>query len=133
MAEASTTGRVREPSHAGSWYTADGTALADELGAYLRAVPASASIDPRRAPRAVIAPHAGYSYSGPAAAWAYKAVDPRVVRRVFLLGPSHHAHIALEPLPALLLQRRRAPVLPLAPARGRGRVRAGLRAGQHQL
>ena len=93
MAEASTTGRVREPSHAGSWYTADGTALADELGAYLRAVPASASIDPRRAPRPVIAPHAGYSYSGPAAAWAYKAVDPRVVRRVFLLGPSHHVFL----------------------------------------
>lgn len=93
MAEVSTTGRVREPSHAGSWYTADGTALADELGAYLRAVPASASIGPRRAPRAVIAPHAGYSYSGPAAAWAYKAVDPRVVRRVFLLGPSHHVFL----------------------------------------
>ena len=86
MAEASTTGRVREATHAGSWYTADGTALADELGAYLRAVPASASIDASRAPRAVIAPHAGYSYSGPAAAWAYKAVDPRVVRRVFCSG-----------------------------------------------
>ena len=93
MAETSTTGRVREATHAGSWYTADGTALADELGAYLRAVPASASIDASRAPRAVIAPHAGYSYSGPAAAWAYKAVDPRVVRRVFLLGPSHHVFL----------------------------------------
>jgi len=33
MAETSTTGRVREATHAGSWYTADGTALADELGA----------------------------------------------------------------------------------------------------
>lgn len=93
MAEASTTGRVRHPSHAGSWYSADGTALADELGAYLRAVPSSASTHPTRASRALIAPHAGYSYSGPAAAWAYKAVDPRVVRRVFLLGPSHHVFL----------------------------------------
>lgn len=93
MAEASTTGRVRHPSHAGSWYSADGTALADELGAYLRAVPSSASTHTTRAPRALIAPHAGYSYSGPAAAWAYKAVDPRVVRRVFLLGPSHHVFL----------------------------------------
>ena len=93
MAEASTTGRVRHPSHAGSWYSADGTALADELGAYLRAVPSSASTHPTRAPRALIAPHAGYSYYGPAAAWAYKAVDPRVVRRVFLLGPSHHVFL----------------------------------------
>ena len=33
--------------------------------------------------------HAGYSYSGPAAAWAYKALDLSKARRIFLLGPSH--------------------------------------------
>lgn len=33
--------------------------------------------------------HAGYSYSGPCAAWAYKALDLRSVKRVFILGPSH--------------------------------------------
>jgi AmmeMemoRadiSam system protein B len=54
--------------------------------------------------------HAGYSYSGPAAAWAYKSVDwanayvflhscprnftdPRYSKRVFLLGPSHHHYL----------------------------------------
>lgn len=42
--------------------------------------------------RAIIAPHAGYSYSGPTAAWAYKHVDPRGIRRVFLFGPSHHVY-----------------------------------------
>jgi len=42
------------------------------------------------AARAVIAPHAGFSYSGPTAAWAYKHVSPTGIRRVFVLGPSHH-------------------------------------------
>jgi len=38
----------------------------------------------------VIAPHAGYSYSGPAAAFAFANIDPEKISRVFLLGPSHH-------------------------------------------
>jgi AmmeMemoRadiSam system protein B len=33
--------------------------------------------------------HAGYSYSGPCAAWAYKALDLSAAKRVFVLGPSH--------------------------------------------
>ena len=37
--------------------------------------------------------HAGYSYSGPAAAWGYKNIDPNAVHRVFLLGPSHHVFL----------------------------------------
>ncbi|EME49005.1 hypothetical protein DOTSEDRAFT_67898 [Dothistroma septosporum NZE10] len=41
----------------------------------------------------IIAPHAGYSYSGPAAAWAYKAWDVSKAKKVFLLGPSHHHYL----------------------------------------
>ncbi len=33
--------------------------------------------------------HAGYSYSGPCAAWAYKSLNLRNTKRVFILGPSH--------------------------------------------
>lgn len=33
--------------------------------------------------------HAGYRYSGPAAAWAYKCLDLSKAKRVFLLGPNH--------------------------------------------
>lgn len=44
--------------------------------------------------RAVIAPHAGYSYSGPTAAFAYARIVPEGIRRVFVLGPSHH--VALD-------------------------------------
>lgn len=42
---------------------------------------------------AIIAPHAGYSYSGRTAAYAYAAVDPSRFSRVFVLGPSHHVYL----------------------------------------
>ena len=58
------------------------------LGAYLRAVPASASIadEPRapRGPRPRLTPG-----TAAAAAWAYKRWTLASCR-VFLLGPSHH-------------------------------------------
>ena len=37
--------------------------------------------------------HAGFSYSGPTAAYAYKQIDPSMVNKVFILGPSHHVHL----------------------------------------
>ena len=37
----------------------------------------------------VLDSHAGYSYSGPCAAWAYKSLDLSKTKRIFLLGPSH--------------------------------------------
>jgi AmmeMemoRadiSam system protein B len=42
--------------------------------------------------RAIIAPHAGYRYSGPSAAYAYKSLVTAApqVKRIVLLGPSHH-------------------------------------------
>jgi AmmeMemoRadiSam system protein B len=40
--------------------------------------------------KAIIAPHAGYAYSGPTMAYAYKHINPNTVRRIFVLGPSHH-------------------------------------------
>lgn len=46
---------------------------------------------PVPAPKAIIAPHAGYPYSGSLAARAHAALAPLAgrVRRVILLGPSH--------------------------------------------
>jgi hypothetical protein len=44
-----------------------------------------------QSPKAIIAPHAGYVYSGPVAASVYARLRPLrgTVRRVVLLGPSH--------------------------------------------
>ncbi|APA07326.1 hypothetical protein sscle_02g020960 [Sclerotinia sclerotiorum 1980 UF-70] len=84
-------GSIREASHAGSWYTSNPSTLSTQLDEWLSQVPSS--IDDTKIPipgaRVIIAPHAGYSYSGPAAAWAYKSLDLSSAKRIFLLGPSH--------------------------------------------
>lgn len=45
--------------------------------------------------KAIVAPHAGYLYSGPIAASAYEALrfGAENVRRVVLLGPTHRAYV----------------------------------------
>ena len=43
--------------------------------------------------RAIIAPHAGYSYCGKCSAFAYRQISPAVVSRIFILGPSHHVRL----------------------------------------
>ncbi|ELT96731.1 hypothetical protein CAPTEDRAFT_154277 [Capitella teleta] len=80
--------RVRKASHAGSWYTGDGEGLNKELGKWLSKAPAGGEHA-----RAIIAPHAGYSYCGACSAHAYKQIDPSRVHRVFILGPSHHVRL----------------------------------------
>ncbi|KAJ4000964.1 MEMO1 family [Lentinula boryana] len=84
---------VRSASHAGSWYTDDGDELANELSGWLNKVQGTDPPYPIAGCKAVIAPHAGYSYSGPAAAWAYKSIDTVGIKRVFILGPSHHLYL----------------------------------------
>ncbi|XVE97388.1 hypothetical protein REPUB_Repub03eG0015000 [Reevesia pubescens] len=78
--------RIRRASHAGSWYTDNPKKLAEELDGWIRVAGLPKSSDVR----GVIAPHAGYSYSGRAAAYAFGNIDPTNISRVFLLGPSHH-------------------------------------------
>lgn len=85
--------RRRRATHAGSWYEAS----EDRLGRSLRRWLENASTE-ARAPsgmtvHAVIAPHAGYSYSGSTAAYAYAALNPRRFSRVIVLGPSHHVYL----------------------------------------
>jgi hypothetical protein len=80
--------KIRPASHAGSWYTADPAALNHQLDTWLQAAePQLGNI------RAVITPHAGYDYSGPTAAWAFKQIHPETVRKVVLLGPAHHEYV----------------------------------------
>ncbi|AGA32983.1 protein of unknown function DUF52 [Thioalkalivibrio nitratireducens DSM 14787] len=80
---------VREPAVAGLFYPDDPAALRREVRALMSG--ATAPAPERPAPKALIAPHAGYRYSGPVAASAYAALGAAVahIRRVVLLGPSH--------------------------------------------
>jgi len=71
---------------AGSFYPADPHELRRLLERYLHAAPADAT-----APRAMIAPHAGYVFSGPVAASGYARLlrSGHHYRRIVLLGPAH--------------------------------------------
>ncbi|CAD5232031.1 unnamed protein product [Bursaphelenchus xylophilus] len=76
--------RVRSASHAGSWYSGDAGDLNNQLENWLKQVKKSPGIV-----KAIISPHAGYSYCGETAAYAFKQITPNKVKRVFVLGPSH--------------------------------------------
>jgi len=87
---------TRRAEHAGSWYTGRKEELNSQLSGWLAAVLPAAEENfapPIKGCKAIIAPHAGYSYSGPASAWAYKSIDTTGIKRVFILGPSHHKAI----------------------------------------
>lgn len=82
---------VRPPAVAGLFYPDDPRSLRTAVEQYLaRAVPPPAGIA-NRCPKALIAPHAGFQYSGPIAGSAYALIGPYAdtLRRILLLGPSH--------------------------------------------
>jgi hypothetical protein len=79
--------KVRQSGVAGGFYPADPkvlTAMMDEMLA-------KASMPPITDPiLAVVAPHAGYQYSGPVAAYTYAALKGRKYSRVVVIAPSHY-------------------------------------------
>jgi MEMO1 family protein len=86
---------VRAPVAAGAFYPSH----ADRLHTMVQALLAPAAREARKhrlepgAPKAVIAPHAGYEYSGPVAASAYARVarGRGALERVVLIGPAHRS------------------------------------------
>ena len=90
--------QVRPPAVADMFYPGDAAELRRVIGAML----ASAKTRPF-IPKAIIAPHAGYIYSGPVAANAYTLLQARHERieRVVLLGPVHRVWVAGLALPGV--------------------------------
>lgn len=86
---------VRRAIKAGSWYEGDPKELDLQLTRWLE----SAGPPVFGPAKAIISPHAGYTYCGSTAAHAYKEISPDT-KRIFILGPSHHVRlngIALSP------------------------------------
>uniref|UniRef100_A0A7S4T3M2 AmmeMemoRadiSam system protein B n=2 Tax=Ditylum brightwellii TaxID=49249 RepID=A0A7S4T3M2_9STRA len=111
-------GYVRRAYHAGSWYDSSPKELNGLLTAYLADAAASSTKngivengnapkktsdddDDEGVPRAIISPHAGYSYSGPTAAYAYMALlealngseNKCTIKTIVVLHPSHHVRL----------------------------------------
>lgn len=80
---------VRTPEVAGLFYPADESTLSRMVARLLKEAPEPPAQG--LPPKALIAPHAGYVYSGPVAALVYARLHPfrESFRRVVLLGPAH--------------------------------------------
>jgi AmmeMemoRadiSam system protein B len=83
---------IRQPAHAGSWYSDDKDVLSNQLESYLSSA-RPGSLKEGQTLKALIGPHAGYSYSGRTAAFGYVDIQPEKVSKIFLLGPSHHVYL----------------------------------------
>jgi len=90
--------KARQAAVAGLFYPAESALLQGTVEALLAVAPAGDDV-----PKAIIAPHAGYPYSGPTAACAYRLLEVgrERIRRVVLLGPAHRVYLEGMALPSV--------------------------------
>ncbi len=77
---------LRKSILAGSWYPADPDILRRDIEKYIRNVPDQ---ELEGDIVSIIVPHAGYTYSGQVAAYAYKLIQGKNYDAVIIVGPSH--------------------------------------------
>ncbi len=85
---------IRKSAVAGAFYPAEADTIKKMAGEYLEKAPLKQYDDLR----GIIVPHAGYIYSGPTAAFAYKQLTslPEKKFNVFILGPSHYVYTTVS-------------------------------------
>jgi len=91
---------IRPAAVAGSFYPGNSQVLAQAISALLSQAEAGSHTG-NAPPKAIIVPHAGYIYSGQAAASAYARLAPwhDSIKRVVLLGPVHRVPVRGLALP----------------------------------
>ena len=90
---------TRAAAVAGYFYDANTSRLQHHVNEMLNAE----SAVPETLPKALIVPHAGYIYSGPTAAYAFRCLltDPDQVKRVLLIGPAHRVYVDGMAIPSV--------------------------------
>lgn len=78
---------VKGPAVAGTFYPADKKSLQDSVDGFLSKAEKAPSTGRLLA---LISPHAGYTFSGQVAAYGYKQIKDSDIKKVILIGPSHH-------------------------------------------
>jgi AmmeMemoRadiSam system protein B/AmmeMemoRadiSam system protein A len=81
--------QIRESVIAGTWYPGSASLLQQEVQDYLAQASAP---DLKGQVIALISPHAGYRYSGPVAAYAYKILEKQKFATVVVIAPSHRSY-----------------------------------------
>jgi MEMO1 family protein len=84
--------RIRPAAVAGLFYPRDPVRLQTEV---LELMSGAVSPPSKVLPKALIAPHAGYIYSGGVAGAAFARLRPsaQTIKRVVLIGPAHYVHL----------------------------------------
>src|SRR6266516_3235748 len=82
---------IRASAVAGTFYAGDPDRLQNQVMQLLADVTASIEV----LPKALIAPHAGYAYSGGVAAAAFATLQncAQTITRVVLIGPAHYVPV----------------------------------------
>ncbi|TNF71329.1 MAG: AmmeMemoRadiSam system protein B [Acidobacteria bacterium] len=93
--------QVRPAAVAGTFYPSHTGKLRPMIKGYVKA--AEVKQGEGNSPKAVIAPHAGYIYSGPTAAFSFArlASEASLIRRIVLLGPPHRVPVKGLALPGV--------------------------------
>jgi MEMO1 family protein len=84
--------RTRQPAVAGLFYPRDPVRLQTEVTELLGEIAPPSNV----IPKALVAPHAGYVYSGrvAGAAFAKLRANAQTITRVVLIGPAHYVHLS---------------------------------------
>jgi len=85
MAQNCESQEYRESIHAGAWYPGTRKELSERIETFMK----NARVRIHGEIYGLISPHAGYVYSGPVAAFAYKSVKGQKFDDVIVIGPSH--------------------------------------------
>jgi AmmeMemoRadiSam system protein B len=91
--------KVRKAAVAGQFYEADPTVLQQHIDDLM----SEAGSKNSARPKVLVVPHAGYIYSGPTAARAYRCLQtqPDEIRRVVLFGPAHRVYLEGMAVPSV--------------------------------
>lgn len=78
--------RIRNDTHAGTWYSSSKRQLTEQIDNWMN------NNEVIKGARILVGPHAGYAYCGSVLGKVYGSFDSTNVKRVFIMGPSHHVY-----------------------------------------
>ena len=81
---------IKEAGLAGSWYPGSKAELSRMLDGFFAGAASVSHVPSPDDIAVIVSPHAGYPFSGPVAAYGFKAVQAKKVSAVIILAPTHH-------------------------------------------
>jgi hypothetical protein len=81
--------KIRQPAVAGQFYPSEPGAISDQIQRYLKQAPEQKITGEIKA---IMVPHAGYDFSGPVAAYAFKQLAGKKINTAVIISNSHKAY-----------------------------------------